>query len=143
MSMPRRARRLVSKAKKSATILGWKYLFIEQAHAEIVRQSLDWHRRHGRWSLFVLVIMPNHTHFIIRPLGEQTISTVLQSLGSYTAHAILDQLRQDGRTGLLVFFAQRQDHDTSKKRQIWLPIEAKNIHSAASGERGTTLAPRY
>jgi putative transposase len=113
----------------TTTVPGWKHLFIEQAYAEIVLQSLDWHRRHGRWSLFVFVVMPNHAHFIIRPIGEQTISTVLQSFGSYTAHAILDQLRQDGRMDLLAFFAQRQDRDASKEHQIWLPIEAKNVHS--------------
>lgn len=113
----------------TATILGWKHLFVEQAYAEIALQSLGWHRRNGRWSLFVFVVMPNHAHFIIRPLGEQTVSTVLQSFGSYTAHAILSQLRQDGRTDLLAFFAQRQNHDASKEHQIWLPIEAKNVHS--------------
>jgi putative transposase len=113
----------------TATIMGWKHLFIEPAYAEIVLQSLDWHRRHGRWSLFVFVVMPNHAHFIVRPLGEQTISTVLQSFGSYTAHAILAQLRRDKRTDLLTFFGQRQDHDESKEHQIWLPIEAKNVYS--------------
>ena len=30
---------------------------------------------------------------------------------------------------MLTFFAQRQDHDVSKKHQIWLPIEAKNVFS--------------
>ena len=94
----------------TATILGWKHLFIDSAYAEIALQSLNWHRRHGRWSLFAFVVMPNHMHFIVRPLGGQTISRVLQSFGSYTAHAILDRLRQDGRADLLAFFAQRQDH---------------------------------
>jgi putative transposase len=113
----------------TATIMGWKHLFIEPAYAEIILQSLDWHRRHDRWSLFVFVVMPTHAHFIIRPLGERTISTVLQSFGSYTAHAILHQLRRDKRTDLLTFFAQRQDQDESKEHQIWLPLEAKNVYS--------------
>ena len=113
----------------TSTVLGWKHLFIEPAYAEIVLQSLDWHRCHGRWSLFAFVVMPNHAHFIVRPLDGQTISTVLQSFGSYTAHAILDQLRQDGRADLLAFFAQRQDCDASKEHQVWLPIEAKNVYS--------------
>ena len=113
----------------TATLLGWKQLFIQPAYAGIVHQSLDWHRRNGRWSLFAFVVMPNHAHFIVRPLGEQTISTTLQSFGSYTAHAILDQLRQDGRTDLLAFFAQRHDRDVNKEHQIWLPIEAKNVYS--------------
>jgi putative transposase len=111
----------------TATVLGWKQLFVQQSYAEIVLQSLDWHRCHGRWSLFAFVLMPNHAHFIVRPLGEQIISTVLQSFGSYTAHAILDQLQHEGRTDLLAFFAQRQDQDASKQHQIWLPIEAKNV----------------
>jgi putative transposase len=113
----------------TATVLGWKHLFVQQFYAEIVLQSLDWHRCHGRWSLFVFVLIPNHAHFIVRPLGEQTISTVLQSFGSYTAHAILDRLQHEGRTDLLAFFAQRQDQDVSKQHQIWLPIEAKNVYS--------------
>jgi len=113
----------------TATILGWKHLFIERAYAEIVLQSLDWHRRHGRWSLFAFVVMPNHAHFVVRPLGEETVSTVLQSFGSYTAHAILDRLGEDGRADVLAFFAQRQDLDASKEHQVWLPIEAKNVYS--------------
>jgi putative transposase len=113
----------------TATILGWKHLFIDPTYAHIVLQSLDWHRGHGRWSLFVFVIMPNHAPFVVRPLDAQTISTVLQSFGSYTAHAILDRLRQDGRTDLLAFFARRQDHDARKQHQVWQPIEAKNVYS--------------
>ena len=113
----------------TATILGWKHLFIESAYREIILQSLDFHRRQGRCLLFVFALMPNHVHFIIQPLGEQTILTVLQSFGSYTAHAILNRLRQDGRTDLLAFFSQRQNRDAGKQHQIWLPIEAKNVFS--------------
>jgi REP element-mobilizing transposase RayT len=113
----------------TATIMGWKRLFIEPGYAKIVLDSLAWHRKNNRWSMFVFVVMPNHTHLIIRPLGEQTISTVLQSFGSYTAHVILDQLREDGRSDLLKFFAQRCDRDANKEHQVWLPIEAKNVYS--------------
>ena len=113
----------------TATILGWKHLFTQPPYAQIVLQSLDWHRRHNRWSLFAFVVMPNHLHLIVRPLGDQTISTVLQSFGSYTAHTILARLQQDGRADLLAFFADRRDLDTGKEHQIWLPIEARNIYS--------------
>jgi REP element-mobilizing transposase RayT len=113
----------------TATVIGWKHLFVDPTYAEIVLQSLDWHRRQGRWSLFAFVVMPNHAHFVIRPLGEQTVSTVLQSFGSYTAHAILDELRQDRRKDLLAFFAERHDQDATKRHQVWLPIEAKNVYT--------------
>jgi REP element-mobilizing transposase RayT len=113
----------------TTTIMGWKCIFREPSYAKIVLDSLAWHRENGRWSLFAFVVMPNHVHFISRPLGEQTISTALQSFGSYTAHVILEQLREDGRAGLLEFFAQRHDRDASKEHQVWLPIEAKNVYS--------------
>ena len=115
----------------TATVLGWKQLFIEPAYARIVLDSLDWHRRHGRWTLNAYALMPNHLHAIIKPLADQTISSVLQSFGSFTAHAILARLKSEGRYDLLTFFAQRQDRDASKKHQIWQPIQAKNIYSVA------------
>ena len=90
----------------TATILGWRQLFIEPAYARIVLDSLDGHRRHGRSSLYAYVLMPSHLHAVIKPEETQTISSVLQSFGSFTAHAILTRLRDDERHDLLAFFAQ-------------------------------------
>jgi len=113
----------------TATILGWKQIFREPACAQIVLNSLDWHRRQGRWSLFTYVLMPNHLHAIVKPEGTQTASTVLQSFGSFTAHAILAWLKSSGQDELQAFFAERQERDARKEHQIWQPIQAKNIYS--------------
>jgi putative transposase len=115
----------------TATILGWKQIFAQPAYAQIVLNSLDWHRRNDHWALYVYVLMPNHLHGIIKPLGEYSISNLLQSFGSFTAHAILARLKREGRHDLLAFFAHREDQDASKKHQIWKPIQPKNIHSTA------------
>jgi putative transposase len=115
----------------TATILGWQQIFVEPACARIVLDSLDWHRRHARWSLYAYVLMPNHCHAIVKPEGTRTISGVLQSFGSFTAHAILAHLRSEERNDLLTFFAQRQDKDTSKQHQVWQPILPKNVYSVA------------
>jgi REP element-mobilizing transposase RayT len=115
----------------TATVLGWRKLFAQPAYANTVLSSLDWHRKQGRWALYAFVLMPDHLHAIIKPADQRTISDVLQSFGSFTAHSILAQLRSDGRDRLLAFFAQREDRDDRKKHQIWRPIQAKNIHSRA------------
>jgi REP element-mobilizing transposase RayT len=115
----------------TATILGWKPLFAEPAYAQIVLDSLDWHRAHDRWQLFVYVLMPSHVHAVLKPLGDRSISEVLQSFGSFTAHAILRRLREDQRHDLLAFFARRQDGDATKKHQVWRPLQAKNVYSQA------------
>ena len=113
----------------TATVLGWKKLFVEDKFADVVLNSLDWHRLQNRWRLYAYVIMPNHLHAIIKPLGEFTISSLLQSFGSYTAHEILRILKQTRREDLLAFFSDREQVDSTKLYQIWKPIQAKNIYS--------------
>lgn len=81
----------------TATVLGWKPLFTQPHYASLVLDSLDWHRKHDRWQLFAYVLMPHHLHALLKPRAPYTISQVLQSFGSFTAHTILDRLR-DGRT---------------------------------------------
>jgi REP element-mobilizing transposase RayT len=113
----------------TATILGWRPLFSHLEYARIILDSLDWHRKNGRWGLYAYVLMPNHLHAIVKPLDDKSISSVLQSFGSFTAHTLLDRLACDGYNDLLAFFAERQDHDVTKQHQIWQPIQAKNVSS--------------
>jgi REP element-mobilizing transposase RayT len=113
----------------TATVLGWKPLFTRPDYASIILNSLEWHRQQERWLLFAYVLMPNHLHALLKPCASYTISQVVQSFGSFTAHALLDQLRENQRTALLRFFTQRPDRDESKRHQIWRPIQAKNVYS--------------
>jgi REP element-mobilizing transposase RayT len=115
----------------TATILGWRQVFVKPAYARIVLDSLDWHRRQGRWSLYAYVLMPNHLHALVKPEETRTVSDVLQSFGSFTAHAILVRLKSESHDNLLAFFAQRREKDARKEHQIWQPIQAKNVYSAA------------
>ena len=54
---------------------------------------------------YAYVLMPNHLHAIINPRKDQAISSILQSFGSFTAHAILVSLKGHGRRDLLAFFS--------------------------------------
>ena len=113
----------------TATLLGWKQLFVRPAYAQLVLDSLAWHRQTGRWALYAWVLMPNHLHAMIKPLGDHTTSSVLKSFGSFTAHAILRRLNDEGLNDWLAFFAERRDKDVNKEHQIWQPIQAKNVVS--------------
>jgi putative transposase len=79
----------------TSSLLGWRPLFTRHAYAMIVLNSLDWHRRHKRFHLYSYVVMPTHFHALAQPVESRTISDNLQSLGSFTAHAILQQLQAD------------------------------------------------
>jgi putative transposase len=78
--------------------------------------------------LYAFVLMPSHLHAIVVPLGRQ-IGELLQNFASFTAHAILHQLRNDNRQDLLTFFhAQRRD--SNQEHSIWQDVQAKNVFTA-------------
>jgi len=106
---------------------GWKHVLTEPSYARIILDSLDWLRQHNRWCLYAFVIMPSHLHMIVKPWESLIISDVLAQFTSYTAHAILNQLRKGERTGLLAFFAEHAD--LGKGHGIWQEVQAKNVYS--------------
>jgi REP element-mobilizing transposase RayT len=111
----------------TATLCGWKRLFLNPSYSKIVLDSLTWLRRKKRMLLFAFVLMPSHLHAIIKP-RERSIGKLLDEFGSFTAHAILRQLRQDNEKELLEFFAL-QRRDKRHKHSIWQDIQAKNVFS--------------
>lgn len=112
----------------TATVIEWKQLLAEKVYADIVLNSLDWLRRNGRMLLFAFVVMPSHSHLLVKP-ERRTIDEILQDLGLFTAHAILKQLRVDRRADLLQLFSI-QRRDVRHQHSIWQDIQAKNVCSA-------------
>lgn len=111
----------------TASIVGWKHLFVEPRYAQIVLDSLVWLQNEKRIILFAFVIMPSHLHLILKP-ESKTIGEILNDFGSYTAHAILHQLRKDQQDEQLHFF-HKQRRDARHEHSIWQDIQAKNIYS--------------
>jgi len=109
----------------TATLCGWKPLFDQPEYALIILNSLNWLRKSNRIFLFAYVLMPSHLHMIIKP-RENPIGGLVQQFGSYTAHAILKQLREDGCMDLVDFF-QAERRDPRHRHSIWQDIQAKNI----------------
>ena len=71
--------------------------------------------------------MPTHLHWISKPCDPFTVSEVLQSFASYTAHEILKALRSKGQDDWLAVFT---DHaKPGKKHHIWQKPLAKNVYS--------------
>ncbi len=112
----------------TATVCDWQPLFAEPTLARIVLDSLAWLRRRQRMALFAFVLMPSHLHALVKP-EDCTIGELLQILGSFTAHRLLEQLREDGQKELLSLF-RRARRDPRHRHSLWQDIQAKNIHSA-------------
>src|SRR5271170_1352799 len=62
-------------------------LLSDPRNAEIVRGTLC-HFEGDRYRLLALVVMPNHAHAMIEQIYGHSLSTIVQSWKSYSAHAI-------------------------------------------------------
>jgi putative transposase len=109
----------------TATVCGWQHLFSLPGYADIVLNSLTWLRNEKRMSLYAFVLMPSHLHAIIKPL-DRSIGDLLQNFASFTAHAILRQLREEKQDELLAFFHANK-RDQRHNHCIWQDVQAKNI----------------
>jgi len=69
-------------------------LLVRPELAEWVIQAL--HHHEDRYTLHEYVVMPNHVHLLLTPLGEYALSDILHSIKSWTAHRINQQLDRGG-----------------------------------------------
>ena len=111
----------------TASVIGWKHLFITPKYINIPLNSLAWMQQQKRILLFSFVIMPSHLHTILKPESD-SIGAIVQQFGSFTAHEILKKLRADNQQDLLNLF-QQQKRDQRHEHSIWQDIQAKNIYS--------------
>jgi putative transposase len=111
----------------TASIIGWKHLFITPKYLNILLNSLTWMQQQKRIILFAFVIMPSHLHAILKPEND-TFGNIVQQFGSFTAHEVLKRLREDNQKDLLKLFQQKK-RDSRHEHSIWQDIQAKNIYS--------------
>lgn len=79
--------------------------WLDQAHGScllrqrgvqtIVRENLD-HFDRDRYVIDAFVIMPNHVHVILKPLGTNSLKEILHSWKSYTSNRINELLNRKG-----------------------------------------------
>jgi REP element-mobilizing transposase RayT len=66
-----------------------------QASSQIVSGALHFFDGQ-RYQLIAHVVMPNHVHLLLQPSDDHTLSKILHSIKSYTAHEINKRLNRDG-----------------------------------------------
>ncbi len=111
----------------TASIVGWKRLFVTPEYANIPLNSLAWLQQQKRILLFAFVVMPSHVHAILKP-EDGTIGEIIQQFGSFTAHEILKKLQTQNQTDFLNLFRQNK-RDQRHEHSIWQDIQAKNVYS--------------
>jgi putative transposase len=74
-------------------------IFQVENWARVFFQNLYKHRKNGAYLLHHFVLMPNHLHLLISPLGEFTLEKTMQYIKGGAAHA----LKEAGRNGCPVW----------------------------------------
>ena len=77
----------------------------DSANSQIVEDAL-WFFAGERYNLYAYVVMPNHVHVLFMPMGENTISGILESWKRFTARQI------NGRIGKGGSLWQKESFDT-------------------------------
>ena len=75
--------------------IGSCYLKIEEIAAHVQKSLL--HFDTVRYQLIEWVIMPNHLHFLLKPIAPHTLSAIIHSIKSYTAFNANRLLQRSGK----------------------------------------------
>jgi REP element-mobilizing transposase RayT len=98
----------------------------------ILVDSLNTGRILAQYELFAFVIMPNHTHIIVRCLGEYTPGDIVREFKKATSNLILRQFEAEGNQAALEFCASCVEREGKQAYAVWQDeYQAKNIFSAA------------
>jgi len=104
----------------------------DEANAKIIADTIL-HFNRERYLLDEWVIMPNHVHVIIKPLGDNKLSDILHSWKSYTAKAINKRTGQSGQ----FWMHESYDHIVRNQKSLLRIREYIRNNPSKARVRGT------
>jgi REP element-mobilizing transposase RayT len=115
----------------TVAIAGHRSIFTDKALARIVLDSWRWLWEHQRLLLYAFVVMPNHVHFIFRPLAPFDVHQVVAAFSSFTAHQLLKTYQQREDHVSLDYFAQQARGHRDRQHRFWDEPYVENVFSPA------------
>lgn len=114
----------------TASILNWKPILFDDRLKQIIINSINFLVKEKGIKLYGFVIMPNHIHLILKPLGNPNYNNIQLSLMRFTAQNIKFHLLDHAPKTLVDFIVNKRD----REYQIWQrnPLSVDNIFSSCS-----------
>ena len=101
----------------TSTIVEWVPIFNSAAYFDILISSLRFSQQKKDMKIYAFVVLDNHFHAVVR---HPQLSKVMQSIKSYTAGELVDQLKHDKKSWALnIFQNYKLDHKKESRYQIW------------------------
>ncbi len=114
--------------------------------ASLVQDSLLFHDT-SRYKLISWVVMPNHAHFLIKPINNHTISEIMKKFKSYTSHEANKLLQRTGKFWQEDYFDRfTRNFEHFEKTIAYIennPVKAKLCKSADEWKFGSAYYKKY
>ena len=100
----------------TCTVVQWLPLFAQPANAQILLDSLTYLAREQGLRLHGYVIMENHCHLLA---AAPDLGRCVTSFKSFTAHRIIERLRERRSPVLDLLAGHKLRHKTDREHQVW------------------------
>lgn len=94
-------------------------LFTKPSFIIPLLDSLNFYRYKQQFKLLGYVIMPDHIHLLIWPLGAYSISEIMRDYKTFTAKRIIRQAEVENRQDLLTAFNQAGQETRRSDNKVW------------------------
>jgi REP element-mobilizing transposase RayT len=113
----------------TTTVAEWKCLFYLPQYAKIVLDSINFLHQKGFINLYAFCLMPNHFHYLIKPLREFMVNDIVAKFTSYTSHQILKLSKLEDNREWLESFKQFAEKYNDRQHRIWGDSLDRNVDS--------------
>ena len=76
---------------------GYGACFLKDERVAATVQEALLHHDASRYKLISWVVMPNHAHFLIKPVNNHSLSEIMKKFKSYTSHEANKILQRNGK----------------------------------------------
>ncbi|MBX7046722.1 MAG: transposase [Ignavibacteria bacterium] len=82
----------------TSTIVDWIPVFTSEKYFQILINAFKFHQQKNNLKIYSYVILDNHFHIIC---SAEKLAQIFQSIKSFTARTIIDELKKENKTWLL------------------------------------------
>ena len=101
----------------TSSIVNWIPVFTSDKYYSIIIENLKFYQKNEGLKIFAYVLLNNHFHLIV---SCKELIKMMQSFKKFTAKEIINNLKEDGKTNLLLKFHQlKKSYKTTSSHQIW------------------------
>jgi REP element-mobilizing transposase RayT len=99
----------------------------------VVANALSKGVRESRYELDAWVLMPNHVHILLRPLGDQDLGSAVKSIKGSSAHAANQLLHRSGSRFWARDYFDRRIRDRDHQGRVTRYIENNPVKAGLCG----------